>query len=179
MSRTLHIARQETELGVLTEAETVELLQAGFLQPTDLYWTPGMSDWESLSEFKAEPERPLGHSALMKRATERLKSASEVAVSQAAKLTGRLKSLSGDRLKDSAHQMLHAFTPQLRKLVASQLVEHPVAQVRSAIQDDAFMRKVFAATYDCLPKPFYRFVTEEAFVQFCIERRKELLSPSS
>jgi hypothetical protein len=37
------------------------------------------------------------------------------------------------------------------------------------------MRKLFGATYDCLPKPVYRFVSEQAFIEFCMERRRELL----
>jgi hypothetical protein len=175
----LHIARYETELGVLTEAETLALLRAGFLQPTDLYWTQGMSDWESLSEFKAESEKAQSPAALMKRAAEKFKSVGEVAVSQATKLTGKLKSMSGDgRLKMSTNQMLSSFAPQIRKLVASQLLKHPVVRVRAAIQDDAFVRRVFDATYDCLPKPIDRFVAEEAFIQFCMERRTVLIAPA-
>lgn len=73
--------------------------------------------------------------------------------------------------------MLVAFVPQIRKLVSSQLVMQSVARIEVAIHDDDFMRKLFGATYDCLPKSVYRFASEEVFIQFCMERRKELLTP--
>jgi hypothetical protein len=75
--------------------------------------------------------------------------------------------------------MLAAFTPQIQRLVSSQLVKHSVARVQAAVQDDALLRKLFGAVYDCLPKPLYRFVKEEAFIQYCMERRKQLLSALS
>jgi hypothetical protein len=37
------------------------------------------------------------------------------------------------------------------------------------------MRKTFGAVYDCLPKPVYRFVSEAAFIEFCMARRRKLL----
>jgi hypothetical protein len=37
------------------------------------------------------------------------------------------------------------------------------------------MRKLFGAAYDCLPRPVQRFVGEEKFVNFCMQRRQKLL----
>jgi hypothetical protein len=181
MLRKLHIARGEVDLGILTEAETIELLHAGYLLPSDLFWTEGMKDWKLLAEFKLGAEEKTSPAALMKLAKQKVKSAGEVAVSQAARLTSRLKSVTGagrSRWTVPANQMLEAFTPQIQKLVSSQLMKHSVARVQAAIHDDEFMRKLFGATYDFLPKPVYRFVKEEAFIQFCMERRQKLLAPS-
>jgi hypothetical protein len=54
-------------------------------------------------------------------------------------------------------------------------VSQSAAHAQAALRDDEFMRKVFGATYDCLPRPVRRFMTEPAFIQFCLERRWELL----
>jgi hypothetical protein len=54
-------------------------------------------------------------------------------------------------------------------------VKQSLTRAQAAMRDDEFMRKLFGATYDCLPKPVYRFVKEEAFIQFCMERRGKLL----
>ena len=184
MPRTFYIARGDADLGTMTEAETAGLLRAGFLLPTDLYWTDGMADWRPLAEFRPEPGNQTGPAAWMELAKQSVVNASEAAVSQAARFTSRLKSLTGagkSRLTVSTNQMLEAFTPQIQKLVAGQLVEHlkhSVDRAQAAIHDDDFMRKVFGATYDCLPKPIYRFVKEEAFIQFCMERRQKLFAPS-
>jgi hypothetical protein len=180
MTRRLHIAREESELGVLTETETRELLQAGFLLPTDLYWAEGMADWEFLAEFRPEPKAGRSSAALLKLAKAAVKSAGSASAAQAARFSRGWKStadIGQSRLRATAKQMLIAFAPQIQRLVSSQLVKEPVARIEAAIHDDDFMRKFFGATYDCLPKPVCRFVTEEVFIQFCMERRKELLAP--
>ena len=178
MLRKIHIARGEAELGILTEAETVELLRAGFLLPTDHYWTGGMPDWKSLAEFKPEPEGKKSSAALMKLAKQTINSATESAVAHAARLTSKLKSVAGSgrsRFSASTNQMLDSFTPQIQKLVSNQLLGHSVARLQAAIHDDEFMRRLFGATYDCLPKPIHRFITEQAFIEFCLDRRQKLV----
>jgi len=180
MDRKLHIARQETELGILTETETHELLQAGFLVPTDLYWTEGMADWKPLAGFKPEPKGKSSPATLVKLAKQTVKFAGMATVAQAARLRSGLMSVTGSGhlpLKATANQLLGAFTPQIQKLVSGQLLKHSMSHARAAVHDDEFMRKLFGATYDCLPKPLYRFVTEEVFVRYCMERRMEWLGP--
>jgi hypothetical protein len=65
--------------------------------------------------------------------------------------------------------------PQIRKLVTQQMVKSSVTRVRTAVHDNEFMRKVFGATYDCLPKPVHRFVTETAFIEYCTKHRQKIL----
>lgn len=178
MSRELYIARGVTELGPLTEKEVRELLREGFLLPADLFWSRGMPDWEELGNLAFEASRSRGAAALVASAKQKVSSASKAATIQASKLTRKLKSLAGrgrSRLTDSTSHLLDPFTPQIQKLVSRELVRQSLTRVQAAVQEDEFMRKVFGATYDCLPKPVYRFVTEKAFIQFCMERRREIL----
>lgn len=182
MLRKIYIARGEAELGILTDAETVELLRAGFLLSTDHYWTGGMPDWKSLAEFKPEPEGENRPAALMKLAKQTVKSAGEAAVSRAAQLTSRLKSVTGSgrsQLSAATNQMLDSFTPQIQKVVSNQLVGHSLTRLQAAMHDDEFMRKLFGATYDCLPKPIHRFITEQAFIEFCLDRRQKLVGSTT
>jgi hypothetical protein len=80
-------------------------------------------------------------------------------------------------LTDWTSRLLDSFTPQIQKLVAHQLVKQSLTRVQAAMRDDGVMRELFGATYDCLPKPVYRFVKEETFIQFCMERRQKILGP--
>jgi hypothetical protein len=48
--------------------------------------------------------------------------------------------------------------------------------VQAAIRDEAVLRKVFGALYDCLPAPVRRFVPEGAFVNFCMDHRLRLFA---
>ncbi len=84
-----------------------------------------------------------------------------------------------DHLTDSARGTLDSYTPQIRKLVENQLVQRSVTHAQDALHNDDFMRKVFGATCDCLPKPIHRFVAEQAFIEFCLEQRQRLLGPAS
>jgi hypothetical protein len=177
MNRMLHIARVENELGTLTDHEALEMLEAGFLSPDDLYRAEGSSNWKPLAEltFKATAQP----TSALRRAQQKLAATGGAAVSQAVQFTQKLKSAVArgkDHLTDSTRGMLDSYTPQIRKLVENQLVQRSVTNAKSALHDDEFMRKVFGATYDCLPKPIHRFVAEQAFIEFCLERRQRLLA---
>lgn len=172
----IHIARVESDLGALTNIEAVEMLRAGFLSPTDLYRRDGTADWKLLAELQAEPEAQ--PASALKLAQQKLAATGGEAMSQAAHLTRKLKNVAARgkvQLTESGSRMLDSYTPQIRNLVSNQLLSQSVTRTQDALQDDEFMRKVFGATYDCLPKPLYRFVTEEVFIQFCMERRRKLL----
>ncbi len=178
MQRKLHIARDGTELGTLTEPEATELLSAGFLLPTDFFWAAGMADWQSLAELKALPAANAGTAGVVKLATRQVAAAGGVIAAGTARLTKQIKSVADGgkaRLAESANRTLKGFTPQIQKLVSRKLAEQSVTRVQASLRDDEFMRKLFGATYDCLPKPVYRFVSEQAFIEFCMERRRELL----
>jgi len=45
----------------------------------------------------------------------------------------------------------------------------------AALEDEIFLRKLFGAFYDCLPKAVYRFVSEHAFIDYCLRHRRKLL----
>jgi hypothetical protein len=178
MQRKFHIARDDDELTALSESEVRDLLREGFLLPSDVYRTEGMKDWEALREFDAKREHPTDSVPLMELARQKASATGRAAANQASRLTQKLKSLAArghSQLADSTSRLLEPFTPQIQKLVEHQLVKQSVTRVQAAVRDDEFMRKLFGATYDCLPKPVYRFVKEEAFIQFCMERRQRIL----
>jgi len=173
MSEKIIIARNELELGTLTPAEARELLAVGFLRPTDSWRWESSPERLSLSQLVSKSSA----APLTKMIQHKLTTAAQSAVAGATQLTSQLKSWAGqgqDQLTLSGQQMLEAFVPQLQKLVAHQLIQQPIASLRSAFRDEKFMRNFFGAVYDCLPRPVCRFITEEAFVTFCLER-KELL----
>lgn len=178
MIREFYIARGVTELGPLTQNEVRELLRDGFLLPADLYWEAGMAKWAELHEFdSAQPPAPKG-AALDAFAERKISSVGKSAAARAADLTRKLQSLVGrgqNRLSSATGGVLDSFSPQIQKLVARQLVQQSVVRVQEAVHDDEFMRKFFGAIYDCLPKPVYRFVTEQAFIRYCMKRRLRML----
>jgi hypothetical protein len=47
---------------------------------------------------------------------------------------------------------------------------------QAALKDEEFLRKLFGAVYDCLPKPAKRFVSEPAFLEFCFKHQRKLLT---
>lgn len=176
MNGKLCIARVESELGILTDSEAVEMLRAGFLSPADLCRREGTTDWRPLAELQIAAEAKPG--STLKLAQQKLAATGGAALAQAAQFSQKIKSVVArgkTQMTDSASRMLDSYTPQIQNLVANQLVRQSVTRTQAALQDDAFMRKVFGATYDCLPRPVCRFVSEEAFIQFCLERRSKLL----
>jgi hypothetical protein len=180
MSQMLYIARVENELGAITEHEAPDMLEAGFLSADDLWRAEGSSKWKPLAEltFKTTAQP----TSVLTRAQQKVKSTTSAAFSQAVQLTQKVTRVAArgkDHLTDSARGKLDSYTPQIRKLVENQLVQRSVTNAKSALHDDEFMRKVFGATYDCLPKPIHRFVAEQAFIEFCLERRQRLLVPAT
>lgn len=177
MSRRLHIAREGIELGVLAEKEADELLGAGFLLPTDLYWTDGMRDWKPLDELGPQPGR--GNAGkLLGQAKQTVSTARRTLAHGAASIVQKVKSVAitgRGQIADSKRRVLEDFTPQIQRLVSKQLMGKTLVRAQAAVHDDDFMRKTFGAVYDCLPKPVHRFVSEQDFLKFCMERRRILL----
>lgn len=177
MNDKIIVVRNGMELGALPPAEALELLRADFLKPTD-FWRREITDpWLTLAEL---PQPPAAES-LPKQIQTRLTKAAQSAATGATQFTAKLKSWVGqgqDQLTLSSRQMLEGFVPQLQQLVARELVEQSLVSVRAACRDDAFMRKLFGAVYDCLPRPVCRFIGEEAFIEFCLERKTLLLGPA-
>src|SRR5687767_14383789 len=57
-SRTLEIARDESILGKFSEGEIQELLQSGFLQPSDLFREDESCAWATLGSLASSAARP-------------------------------------------------------------------------------------------------------------------------
>jgi len=177
MSRRLHIARDGLELGSLGDMEARELLRAGFLRSTDLYWVAGMKDWKPLSEIESLPAASKPSPLLNK--AKQMASSTAAAISRGASaMPGKFKALAQSKpgqLADSTRRMLEDFAPQIQTTVSRQLVGPALSKAREAIHDEQFMRKTFGAVYDCIPKPARRFVSEDNFVAYCLQHRRRLL----
>jgi hypothetical protein len=73
-----------------------------------------------------------------------------------------------------AARMLNDYLPRLRERAVTglQALQRPV---ESALRDEVFLRKLFGAVYDSLPRPVLRFVNEPQFIEFCLKHRQKLL----
>lgn len=166
------------ELGVLSEQEAHELLRAGFLLPDDDCWTEASERPRPLAQRVGESTSVAETPGLLRRAKSHLTAATGAVADATGNLTRKLGSLARTRkaqLTLSTGKLLEDFIPQLQKIISRQLLEKPAQAARTAVRDEVLMRKVFGAAYDCLPKPVYRFVTEPAFIQFCLDHRRRLL----
>lgn len=178
MSRKLHIAREGIELGTLTTAETRELLRTEYLLPTDFFWTAGMPDWKPLAEWDSPAAEETESPDYLALARQHVTVAGGRLAAEAVRLRDQFKSAAAGnttRLTENANRMLHAFTPQIQRLVTRQVVEQSATRLQALLRNEDLMRKLFGATYDCLPRPVRRFVSEPMFITFCLERRRELL----
>jgi hypothetical protein len=160
----------------LGDHEARELLEAGFLRPTDEFWIEHPNQRQPLAALLEQaPERRTNWLA---RAKASVTSVGQTAQSRAARVTASLSSLARKQpatAKASVTLVLEGYLPQVRKTV-NEKPSTMVGSTRAALQDETFLRKLFGAVYDCLPKPVYRFVNEATFVEFCLRHRRRLLS---
>ena len=169
----LLIARDGIELGALPEAEVRELLEAGFLRPSDHYRAEGSADCKPLSELVTAGARAGEAKPWLKRATQAISAGAEDA-------SGKIKQFVATKrgqVNDATRRVLEDYLPQIRSLISQQLIATPTTAVRAAVHDDELMRKIFGAAHDCLPKPVRRFVPELAFIEFCLQNRARLIKP--
>ncbi len=180
-NRDIRIARDGEELGTFTSNEVGELLAGGFLKSADMYWMPGLPDWQLIGEaFKAaDPSStPSGWLTIVRHQV--VERSSDV-VARVGELVERVRAGTaegGQSLSKVRQMILEEQLPYLQKLLAAQLKDKPLAATRNVWQNDELMGKAFGALYDCLPKPVCRFIAEEAFVHFCLEHRERLLKPT-
>ncbi len=180
--RSVRIARDGIELGMLSESEVPELLAAGFLGKTDGYRLDGSPEWKPLNEWETEAGRHDEGQPWLKKATASIASATGALGAKAGAVTGKVTSfvtVKKTALAERIHRLLEDFLPEIRKLVAAQLIARPALAVRSAMRNDALMRKLFGAVWDCLPKPIRRFVPESGFIEFCLLNRRKLFDPET
>jgi hypothetical protein len=170
-----HIAREGMELGMLSDGDAGELLAAGFLRPDDEFWTDLDPTRRPLREL-LQPA-PGKDTSWLVRARNSAIAAGGAIREQATGVAEKISSLARRNTAAVAvatDRMLEDYLPTLRHQVARNL-QKSVHTTKSAVKDEAFMRKLFGAMYDCLPKAVYRFVNEEAFIQFCLKHQRKLL----
>ena len=166
----LQIARGALELGVLAPAEADELLSAGFLLPTDSFRANESREWQPLGRIAEVACTPVGPLA-------RVKGAAVQVGTGAARVAARLVSATsrgGTVIGIAASRLLEDYLPRIRESVGATLAKSAGA-IDAKLQDEGFLGKTFGAAYDTLPKPVRRFVSEEAFVEFCFRHRSKLL----
>lgn len=174
----IHLAREGEPLGVFTASDTRELLAAGFLRPTDDFWMAGQRDWRPLSALP--PDIGRAESPTPKRARDALGDMAALLRGQAVRVTKVVSSLlerQGAKVAVAGTRLLEDSAPRFREQTLARL-KALQRTADSALRDELLLRKLFSAIYDTLPKSVHRFVNEEQFVQFCLQRRNRLLSES-
>jgi hypothetical protein len=170
----IFIARQGLELGELPVRDATELLRVEFLVPTDEFWTDASPERRLLSELDSAPSISPGW---LKRAKTSVAIATGAVVQGAGRVTSKVSATirGGPTLIGAvATKVLEDYAPTLRERVAAQM-KATVQTTQAALRDEAFLRKLFGAVYDCLPKPVYRFVSERAFIEYCLKHRRKLI----
>lgn len=174
----IHLARGELELGVMPESDVRGLLAAGLLVPGDLFWTVGQADWQPLSQLPPPAVQRASVTAGIKdslvTATAFFKTTAQSAVAAVSSSLGAQR----ENLVAAKERVLEDYVPKLQGTVDRALAESS-RSVDSALQDEVFMRKLFGAVYDLVPRPVCRFVSEEDFVKFCFRHRQRLLRTST
>lgn len=171
----ISISRQGLELGKLSLCEATELLRVGFLLPTDECWTDGSTERWPLSKLTHLPAE--GRTGWLKRAKTSVVTTTGAVMERAGQITGQVSASIRRRrslLGEVTTKVLGDYLPRLRVLVATQ-TKGMVRTTKEALEDEMFLRKLFGAVYDCLPKPVYRFVSERAFIDYCLRHRRKLL----
>jgi len=168
----VHLVRDGLELGVLPLDAVRTLLTEGFLKPTDEFWAEGMKDREFLSTLESSLAKAESRSfkALAARAAATTRAfAGEIAERSTAltrTVTVESATVTNKLLEDSLPWIQTRLLAKLASLGRTSA---------SAMQDEEFLHKLFGALYDCIPKPVYRFVSEQQFIEFCHKHRKQLL----
>jgi hypothetical protein len=171
----ISISRQGLDLGELSVWDATELLRVEFLLPTDEFWTDASPERHLLSELDHAPAAA-SHRWLQRAKTSVVTTTSAV-VQGAGQITSKVTATirGGPALIGTvATKVLEDYAPTLRERVAAQM-KATVQTTQTALRDEAFLRKLFGAVYDCLPKPVYRFVSEPAFIEYCLKHRRKLL----
>ncbi|MEW6157199.1 MAG: hypothetical protein AB1813_07175 [Verrucomicrobiota bacterium] len=174
------IARNGQEFCQVTEQEILELLAAGFLLPTDTMRASPDAAWEALGDGKLKPQEhaPATASTWLKVPeipSRLIAGAIESASSTLRQGLKKVSAASSDRLALASQQFLETQLPQIRRAIWRKVQP---TQVGAFLADNVLMQKTFGAVYDCLPKPVYRFISEEAFIAFCMQHKKRLLDIS-
>ena len=145
------------------------------MRATDEFWTEQDPVRRPLSELASLASRK--DASLLVRATDSVAAASGAVRQQASQVARKLSAIVARNkasVTAATNRVLEDYLPALRLHVASKLNES-VRTTSAALRDEAFLRKLFGAVYDCLPKPVRRFVQEGHFIEFCLKHRRRLL----
>lgn len=174
----VHLARGEAELGIFPLSEVRELLASGFLVLTDEFWIAGQPNWLPLSQLPPV-EMPGGNT--FGKLRNALTSAAAAVQKSASDVTARVASAAGkqtEQLTLATNRMLEDYLPNLVTSAQSALAKTSQS-AETALRDEVFLRKLFGAVHDLLPRAVCRFVSEEVFVEFCLKHRQRLLGGQS
>jgi lactoylglutathione lyase len=178
-ARVLNVARDGEPLGKFALKDLADLIEAGFLRPDDDYWISGMSDWRPLSEL---PElRAVGGTTADWRseAKDAMVNATGLLARGTTALAQKAREFateSWDRSSLATHQLLEDYLPKTRELVRQQLEAKPFLTSKTALENDDLMRRMFGSVFDTLPAAVRRWVDEDHFVGFCMDKRADLLT---
>ena len=181
-TRLIEISREGMVLGILPETEARELLAAAFLKPTDQFRAEAGAEPRSLAELASPPASPERNTSWLAKAKDSIVSAGSSVVDTAGELASqawRLTQATQSKAVEIPDRLLSGFLPQIQKIITGLLETKPFQAVRDGVRDDDLMQKVFGATYDCLPKPVCRFVSETQFIAFCMKHRSQLVGEST
>lgn len=181
-ARLIEISRDGVALGMLPETEARELLAAGFLKPTDHFRAEAGADLKPLFELVSPPTAADRNTSWLAKAKDSLVSAGSSVADTAGEFASqawRLTRATQSKAVEIPDRLLSAFLPQIQGILNGLLETKPFQAVRNGVRDDDLMQKVFGATYDCLPKPVCRFVSETQFIAFCMKHRGQLLGDST
>ena len=171
------ISRQGLELGKLSVREAAELLRAEFLLPTDEFWASASPERRLLSELHKAPSSV--SPGWLARAKTSVVTTTGAVVQGAGHSTSKVSETirGGPTLVGAVvTKVLDDYVPTLRERSATQL-KATVQTTQDALRDEVFLRKLFGAVHDCLPKPVHRFVSEHVFIEYCLKHRHKLLLP--
>lgn len=107
-------------------------------------------------------------------AAESVRAGAVLATAKASSAASRKKS----EMTVAANRMLEDYLPRLSGLVTGAL-KKTMRSAETALHDEVFLRKLFGAVYDVIPKPIRRFVNEEMFIGFCLQHKQKLLGKES
>lgn len=171
----IYIAREELELGMFASDDALELLHAGFLLPQDSFWSDHSTVRRPLSGLKEYLETL--EPSVLERFKTGVRTAAEAVIEGASVVQQKVGAMTGNRRADLNYAkavVLEGYLPRIKEEVTARL-RHTAHSASAALRDEVFMRKLFGAVYDTLPRPVCRFVTEEGFIEFCFRHRDRLL----
>src|SRR5262245_23272687 len=114
--RKLEIARGDWSLGTIPEREVRELLEAGFLEPSDVFRANESDPWKPLSALDATAAEPAAPNSLVNRILPAAKSLMG-ATADAARAVKDMAARRKDQLGDATTGVLEPFLPQIRTIV--------------------------------------------------------------